>query len=78
MSAASSRAGTMTVRDGLVCGDMSYCGRRRLGMRGRPRAAAMIFQSQLKAMSHARSCSASCRRWGNGSGKLCALEYMNL
>src|SRR5580692_9074628 len=63
MSAASLRAGTITVIEGSPVGDWLNCGRRRLGMRGRPRAAAMACQSQVSAISQARSERASCRRW---------------
>ena len=55
MLAASSRAGTMTVRDGLSGGERLCCGRARLGMRGRPTLAVMAFQSQARATSHAVS-----------------------
>ena len=57
MSAASLRAGTMTVMEGEPVGEMLCWGRRRLGMRGRPKAAAMTFQSQVRAMSQARDVS---------------------
>jgi hypothetical protein len=60
MSAASLRAGTMTVIDGLPLGAMSCWGKSRLGMRGSPRAAAVTFQSQVRATSQAMSWRAVC------------------
>src|SRR5271154_2351327 len=60
MSVASLRAGTMTVMEGEPAGEMLCCGRSRLGMRGRPKAAAMTFHSQVRAISQAMIWTAIC------------------
>jgi hypothetical protein len=60
ISAASLRAGTMTVIDGLPAGEMLCSGKRRSGMVGRPIAAEAAFQSQVKATSQAMSWRAIC------------------
>src|SRR5260370_557191 len=55
--------GKMTVADGLAVGVRLYRGRRRLGMRGRPRAAAMALDSHARAMSQARTVRPVCKGW---------------
>jgi hypothetical protein len=65
MSAASLRAGTMTVIEGEPAGEMLCLGISRLGTRGRPKAASITFQSQVSAINQAMSSRASCRGWLN-------------
>jgi hypothetical protein len=63
MSAASLRAGTMTVSEGLSKGLRSYCCSVMSGMLGRPRAAVNAFHVQAKAMSQETAMRANWKGW---------------